>query len=403
MIMRKAMRTLLWTQNRKTSVFLSSLVLLIGFSILVLSFGVYRTIQQTVSNDEELFSPDFVVINKKVSLLNTINIAKSGFSETEISDLKKQKFVQAIAPFMSNQFKIGAYTDATEELPGFYTELFFQSIPDKYLNIKDKKWKWEIGQTEIPIIFPGDYLKLYNFGFATSQGLPQVSAETIGRVSLKVKIQGKNGPELYSARIIGLTDKVNSILVPQSFMIWANKNFSQDSAIQNPSMILIEIANASDPGLFDYLQKHHYETNKERIKNSKTTVFLKILFSVVGLIGFIIISLSLIMFALSLEILILRSSKELKKLFLIGYHPKNLLPWYLKLVFIILLIINLLSLLISYISIELFQSILAESGFKMQSSEMILIVIFSALLSFIVFIINMITINFQLRRINGEK
>jgi ABC-type antimicrobial peptide transport system permease subunit len=399
--MRKSMMKLLWAQNRKMAIFLSSIGLLIGYTIVVFSIGLFDMIQQTVKSDEELFSADFVVINKQVSFLNTMNLAKSDFSDKEITEIKSQKFVSDIAPFISNQFKIGAYTDASENIPGFYSEMFFQAIPDKYLNIKDKRWKWEEGQLEIPIIFPGDYLKLYNFGFATSQGLPQLSAETIGKVGLKVKISGKNGQDVFMARIIGLTDKVNSILVPLDFMEWANKQYGSSEINAKPSMLLIETPNAADPELFTYFQSKHYETNKERLKNSKTTLFLKIVFTIVSIVGLVIILLSLLMFSLSLEILILRSSKEIEKLYLIGYHSRNLLPWYLIIVVVILLIINIFSLILNYYFINYVSKLFSNSGFGMAESGFSIVLLFAFILTVIIFLINMITINIQLRRING--
>lgn len=397
--MRKSIMKLLWAQNRKSAIILSSISLFIGFLIVIFSVSLFYRIQQTVKSDVELFSSDFVVINKQVSLLNTISFVKSEFTEKEIAELEDQSFVTNIAPFISNQFKIGAYTEPTADIPGFYTELFFQSIPDKYLNVKDKRWKWERGQREIPIIFPGDYLKLYNFGFATSQGLPQVSAETISKVPLKVKITGKHGEEEFMARIIGLTDKVNSILVPLDFMNWANDEFGNSVNKENPSMILIETPNSSDPSLFSFLQDHGYETNMERIKNSKTSLFLKILFTVVGIIGLIIILLSLLLFSLSFEILILRSAKEIEKLYLLGYHSSNLLPSYLLVIGFILLIINGLSLFANFYLMNYIHIVFSNNGFSMSSIFSGESFITAGAITAFIFIFNMISINSHLRRI----
>ena len=292
----KSLTKLLWSNNNKTSIILSSFGLLIGYFIVLISINISLIVNSTIKRDETLFSKDFLVINKKVSFLNTLSMVKSEFTKNEIDDLKKQSFVRDLFPFVSNTFRIGAYTEATQDIPGFYTELFFQAIPSDFLNIKDKRWKWEEGQTEIPIIFPGDYLKLYNFGFAKSQGLPQISAETIGKVSFSVKIEGNGRKTILRARIIGLTDKVNSILVPEHFMDWANSNYGKTDSSNGSSMLLIETNNSSNPEIFSYLKEKGYETNKERIKNSKTSVFLKIIFSITLIIGLIITLLSLLLF-----------------------------------------------------------------------------------------------------------
>jgi len=396
----KFLTKLLWANNNKTSIILSSFGLLIGYFIVLISINISLIVNNTIKGDETLFSKDFLVINKKVSFLNTLSMVKSDFTKNEIQDLKKQSFVRDLFPFVSNTFKIGAYTEATQDIPGFYTELFFQAIPSSFLNIKDKRWKWEEGQTEIPIIFPGDYLKLYNFGFAKSQGLPQISAETIGKVSFNVKIEGNGGGIILRARIIGLTDKVNSILVPEKFMDWANSNYGKRDESTGSSMLLIETNNSSNPEIFSYLKEKSYETNKERIKNSKTSVFLKIIFSIALAIGLIITLLSLLLFVLSLNLIIVKSRNEIKKLFQIGYHVRQLLLFYGSLLGIIMVIINIISLLLIYFGISIFSSTLSAAGFQTNSSDFLINFIFAFGLTIIVYSINILSLRYQLRRIN---
>ncbi|MBN2745315.1 MAG: hypothetical protein JXR34_01185 [Bacteroidales bacterium] len=353
-------------------------------------------------SDDQLFAKDFIVINKKVSLLNTLSLSNSGFTENELAEISKQPFVLNLSPFVSNQFKIGAYTEATETVPGFYTELFFQAIPDQYLNISDSRWKWIEGQKEIPIVFPGDYLKLYNFGFATSQGLPQISAKTIGRVSFKVKITGKDGVHYFSARIVDVTDKVNTILVPLDFMLWANEKFGVSEKNTSPSMVLIETQNAANPNIVSFIKMKGYETNNERIKNSKTAFFLKIVFIIVSTIGGFIVLLALLMFVFSLEILLLRSKESIKKVLLLGYQYNQLLAVYLFFIAILLFIILLFSWILSQLGLSWVIQIIVENGFNL-SVPSGNIFLFFPLISFVfLVVINMITIRFQLRRINAE-
>ena len=46
--------------------------------------------------------------------------------------LKQEPFVKSVSHFTPASFKIGAYTDKDDNIPLFYTDLFFESIPDKY-------------------------------------------------------------------------------------------------------------------------------------------------------------------------------------------------------------------------------------------------------------------------------
>lgn len=389
---------LLWSSNRKGSIIMSSFGLLIGYFVVLVSVNIYLIVNSTINKDETLFSKDFLVINKEVSFLNTLSLAQSDFSEKELDEIREQPFVKSLSPFISNSFKIGAYNDPTDKIPGFYTELFFQSIPSGFLNIKDKKWKWKKGQKEIPIIFPGDYLKLYNFGFAKSQGLPQVSAETIGKVSFNVKIEGKGKTTVFRARIIGITDKVNSVLVPIEFMNWANKEYGSDEAVKS-SMLLLEANNISNPEIFEFLKKHHYETNTERIKNSKTTVFLRIIFAITLTIGLLITVLSLLLFILSLNLIIVKSKEEIVKLFHIGYKLNQLVSFYGILLIIILLLINILVLLALYFGIIYFSQFLVSAGFDPGAANFYSNILYASCLSCFVFVINILSLRYQLRRI----
>jgi hypothetical protein len=397
--MKKTLLKLLWGKNNKTSVILSSAGLFIGFFVVLIAVNIYLMVNNTIKSDETLFSNDYIVVNKKVSILNTIKFANSDFSETELEELRNQPFVKDLALFTSNTFKIGAFTEATRDIPGFYTELFFQSVPDKYLKINDKRWNWNPETGEIPIIFPGDYLRLYNFGFAKSQGLPQISAETIGKVSFKVKVKGRGETGIFSARIIGLTDKVNSILVPEEFMNWANRRFGNPEEAGKTSMVLIETGNPADPAIFTYLKNHNLETNSERLKNSKSTVFLKLLFTIMISIGLIITFLSLLLFLLSFDLIIFKSSEEIKKLYLIGYHSKAILKYYAGILGFVIFVLGILVLSAVIISQSVMVDYFGTAGFYVESPGFPVNLSIVIAMSVIVFVINIAGIGNRLKRL----
>lgn len=390
---------LIWRQNPKTYIWLSVMGLILGFLLLLGSIQLYEKFKALLQDDKALFSQDYLVINKKVSFVNTISFNRSGFKPKEIEEIKKQDFVKSISGFESNKFKIGAFTEATEEIPAFYTELFFQAIPDKFLDVQNPDWKWEVGQNEIPIIFPGDYLKLYNFGFAESQGLPQVSENIIGKVAFDIKIQGQGKEVYFKARIVGLTDKVNSILVPIEFMDWANKNYGKSSDDALVSRLLLETDNPSDPRIYDFLQKKGYETNTERIKNSKTSLFLKLVFGILLFIGLIITLLAVLMFVLSFSLLIVRAEEAIKKLFYLGYSNAYILKYYALVIFIILMITNGISIGVLSISAHYMSAFFGQYSLYLQEGLEPLVGLYALVLSLLIFIFNLISISRQIRNI----
>ena len=47
--------------------------------------------------------------------------------------------------------------------------MFFESVPDEYVDVSLENWHFDEDARVIPIIIPRNYLNLYNFGFAQSR------------------------------------------------------------------------------------------------------------------------------------------------------------------------------------------------------------------------------------------
>lgn len=113
---------------------------------------------------------DFLVINKTIT---NQNIGDATLSDAEISDLKKQSFVEKIGQLTPSRFRVGVQS-ISKQIP-FYSDFFFESVPDEFLDVNTPDWKWDETSNYIPMIIPNMFLDMYNFGFAQSQHLPQLS------------------------------------------------------------------------------------------------------------------------------------------------------------------------------------------------------------------------------------
>ena len=151
------------------------ITLLIGTSIILITAGLYKDLKPLLLSQSEVFKNNSAIISKKVSVFKTMNKDKIYFSKPEIDEMQEQEFVKEVSKFNFATFKIKAYSPKSKEVPVFYTDLFFESIPEKYLDIQPDDWEWSEDKNFIPIIIPEYYLKLYNFGFAESQNLPVIS------------------------------------------------------------------------------------------------------------------------------------------------------------------------------------------------------------------------------------
>lgn len=134
------------------------------------------------------------------------------------------------------------------------TDMFFESVPDEFVDIKLDKWHFDEETHTIPIIIPRNYLNLYNFGFAQSRSLPKLSEGLMGLIQMDIMMRGNGRVEQYKGNIVGFSNRLNTILVPQSFMNWANKNFAPDAEAQ-PARLIIEVSNPADSSIASYFQR----------------------------------------------------------------------------------------------------------------------------------------------------
>jgi hypothetical protein len=52
-------------------------------------------------------------------------------------------------------------------------------------------WKWSQGSTVIPLIVPNQFLDLYNFGFAPSQNLMQLTQSMVMAIPIVINIHAQ--------------------------------------------------------------------------------------------------------------------------------------------------------------------------------------------------------------------
>ncbi len=311
----------LFEKNRKPGQILGAACgAFIGLFLLLFALQVYFDFQNILKGDNE--SDNYITINKPVSLINTF-LGKSVFSPDNIQQLEAQSQAmgtEGVGIFTANRFKVSA----SSRMMGFYTELFFESIPESFLDIQDPSFRWVEGQNEIPIIMSKDYLALYNFGFALSQGLPQFTPSTIRQVSVEITINGKGRQQTFAGRIIGFSERINSILVPERFMKYANSNFGDQPDI-GASRLLLKVKNPYDKNLRRYLDDKGYEISSGRLIGGRLTTILNAVISSVFMIGFLLMILSILVFILNYQLIISKSAPDIKLLLQIGYRPAQII------------------------------------------------------------------------------
>ncbi|SEK85507.1 FtsX-like permease family protein [Chitinophaga rupis] len=271
-------------------------------------------------------SADFLVVNKKITNAMMGQSDKSMFTAEELQTIKQQSFVEAAGYITSSQFKVTAA--APGELQ-FYTDMFFESVPDSFIDVKNEEWKWQEGDGVIPIILPNDFLNLYNFGFALSQDLPQVSQETVKNLPVKITVSRGLLSSQFTGHIVGFSDRISSFLVPAAFMDWANNRYGNGKAAA-PSRIVIKTSDPANPALVKFLDDHGYTTNQDKIKYSKTKLIVQTIVSVIGFFGIVLLLFALLVFSMFIQLIIASCKKEIQLLVMLGTAPAQLRRYLLR-------------------------------------------------------------------------
>lgn len=321
---------------------------LIGMSIVLLAFQFYFDINPLFTGKDKLLKEDFLTITKKVGILDGLSSRSNGFSQNEIDDLKKQPFVKNVGAFTPSQFNVFGGFNSQKLGIAFNTEMFFESVPDQFIDVASDSWRFSPVDNTVPIILPKNYLDLYNFGFAQASSMPRISEQLIGLINLDISITGRNGlRQQMKGRIVGFSNRLNSILVPETFMTWANQQYGGTPS--EPARLIIEVSNIADPNLSGYFKDKGFEISGDNTTASKMSFFLKIIIGIVVSVGILICVLSFFILVLSIYLLLEKNMNKLKTLRLIGYSKSIVVKPYEWLAVGLNLVILVLSLAVTFI------------------------------------------------------
>ena len=325
---------------------------LFGMLIVLLSIQFYRDVLPVFTQGDSFMKKNYIIATKKISALGSFTGRSNTFSPKEIEEMKEQSFTESVGAFTPSLFKVSAGLGMQEAGIHLSTEMFFESVPDEYVDVSLDNWHFDESAQVIPIIIPRNYLNLYNFGFAQSRSLPKLSEGLMSLIQMDIMMRGNGRVEQYKGNIVGFSNRLNTILVPQSFMEWANKNFAPNAEAQ-PARLIIEVSNPADSSIAGYFQKKGYETEDGKLDAGKTTYFLRLIVGIVLGVGLFISILSFYILMLSIFLLLQKNTTKLESLLLIGYSPNKVaLPYQLLTVglnvIVLVLSIGLVSWLRSY-------------------------------------------------------
>ncbi len=348
-------------RTQKTIILILSILgAVIGLSLLLVVTQTYTNLNLVKQGDSGAINSQYLVLKKKISASATLGFGSSTFNKEEYNDIKNQSFVKDIAPFKSGRnFQVFVEVDLNTRQSGSSLG-FIESLPDHFIDVQAENWKWSNGDEFIPIIMPTSFLDMYNFGLAETMNTPKISKEMAGMLIVKIRIRGNNKQGIYYGHIVEFSDRINSALVPISYLDYLNDKYGSGTE-QDPGKIIIATENTKNPKISKYIVDNGLETNQEQLRGSVIEKLIQPILTFTGILCVIIISLTLIIFVLYGEILIIKSKFDIHVLSLLGYRWKDISKvfniYFLK----IYAVITVVSLTIFFITQSIINGIIKES------------------------------------------
>ncbi|MBD5228966.1 MAG: ABC transporter permease [Bacteroidales bacterium] len=335
----------------------------VGLAILLTALQFYRdTTKAENSADDSFISRDFLIVSKHVSDINTLKGRTSGFSAEDIADLSRQPWVEKVGEFTPSRFHVNGAVEFGGR--GMSTHLFFESIPDEFFDVKPEGWGFNPADSSaiIPIVISRDYLALYNFGFAASRGMPQLSEQIVGSVPLQLSLSGNGRRVERTGEIVGFSSRLNTIAVPESFMQWANAEFGDDTEPAEVSRLIVQTNDPGNPAIEKYFNENGIEVSGEKLNQGRAAYFLSIVSAVVIVIGLVICALAFFILMLSISLLLQKNKDKIHDLLMLGYTPRQVGAYYYRMVAALNGSILVAALIVTLIASRLWTGVFAALG-----------------------------------------
>lgn len=276
----------------------------------------YNDLLHSKTNQDSI--ANFLVLNK---IINDQNLGATALTDDDISDLKKQSFVESVGLLTPSRFKasIQSYSD---RFP-FYTDIAFETVPAGFIDVTSKDWKWDETERFVPIIAPNMFLDFYNFQFSFSQNLPQLTHEVVKMIVFKINIHGPNGIVSFNGRVVGFSDRISSLLVPQEFMTFGNTHFGKNQN-SKPSRVIIRTKDPGNPTLVQYLKEKGMATDADKTRFSRYRQVVDLVVNISWITGAIMLVFALLIFTLFIQLTIASCKEEIGLLITLGASPKQL-------------------------------------------------------------------------------
>ena len=381
-------RKLLFANQDKKQVFFAFFGVLIGF--VFISISTHYLIQlYNLDKSSDILNSNTITIQKKVSSSSTLSISNNTFSKEEIDFYDNLSFIEKVVSVDNNDFPVELKSN-DPLVPYFRSDIYIQSIPSDFLDVKSSLWKWDRDDRTVPIILPRDFVYMMN-NFLSSAGMPQLSDDILKDVKFEIQLGNNNKILKYNAKIIGFTNEISSILVPENFMTFGSEMYGKKMKKTYTQLML-----KSKKGKFglveELIKKNHLEVKKNQLIEGKLKSMLTILLSSISFISLVVVLLSMIVLIQYLQLLITKNVYEIRTILRLGYTINNVVIQYVLYVFLCFLIVMLLIVILDAFAFMQINSLLKSSGFVFENDSYLNVVMVLLFLFLTIFISSIISV-----------
>ena len=315
---------------------------LIGLSIVILAVQFYGDVRPIFDDEESFISRDYLVITHRVTGMGALLGGNPVFTDDAIADIERQPWVRKVGRFTTSGYNVYASVGLGGSGKSLSSQMFFESIPSEFIDVDAADWEFSPERPVVPVIVSKDYLSLYNFGFAAARGMPKISEGMVGMIPLTFTLTGGGRSDAIPGKIVGFSNRLNTIVVPEEFMRWSNERYSSAPG-QMPARLIVEVNTPGDMRIKQYMDAHDYEIAGDKADSGKASYFLTVMTGIVIAVGVLISLLSFFVLMLSIYLLLQKNTKKLQDLLMLGYSPAEVSVPYVRMVVAINAAVMLLS------------------------------------------------------------
>ncbi|MBN1648455.1 MAG: hypothetical protein JW874_10505, partial [Spirochaetales bacterium] len=236
-------------------------------------------------------------------------------------ELAGQDFTIDLDPVLSNNFPVMAAVDTSFGV--ISSEMFFEAVPDRFLDINMDQWHWDENSPFVPVAVSREFLALYNFGYAPSRGMPQFTEGTFSLIPIDCRIGSYPDLLRLQLKVIDFSDRFSSIMVPYSFLEWANNKYGHGK--NTISRLIIKADPKAEKLINSYMEYRGLQTNRDRLKigSIASTLFSATL--IISVFGIAIVVMAVLLLSVTIQAALTQNRDKLVLLLQLGYDRRQLI------------------------------------------------------------------------------